>query len=301
MLDFKAAQAVRILAQHKSFRLSAEVMGTSAASFSRYVNQAEDYAGQVLFERGRQGVSMTASGKAFVKMLEDLGESISHFEANAERLRASGPNLINIGCGPLATKTVVSPLISEMLAEFPGFRALVNVRASKEPLESLRTGALDLAICDLTHTPDLSGLEFKLLRKRRTAFWARPQHPLHKNKAVSVSDIFSHPVATGHWPKYWRVQVAQLLGGTEAAQKHVSQMPQIESDDYALLNDIACRTDLICGGMPEDFEEHRRLGLLKEIPTVEDMTWNICAGRRANASFPALDAFWQKITEQYCD
>lgn len=301
MIDMKAAEAVRTLAQNSSFRLSAEVMGTSAASFSRYVSQAEEYAGQSLFERSRQGIAPTSAGKAFLKMLDDLDESISQFKANAERLRSGGPHLINIGSGPLAAKTVISPLIAGMLADFPGFRALINVRASKEPLEALRTGTIDLAVCDLTHTPDLSGLEIKLLRKRKTMFWARPQHSLHRQKKVTIKDIFSHPVATGHLPKYWRNQIAKLLGDTESARKHVSHMPQVESDDYALLNDIACQTDLICGGMPEDFEQHRRLGLLKEIPTVQEMSWNICAARRHNARFPALDEFWGRLSDQYCD
>lgn len=301
MIDLKAAEAARILSQHNSFRLSAEVMGTSAASFSRYVSQAEEYAGQSLFERSRQGIVPTAAGKAFLKMLDDLDESITQFKANAERLRLGGPHLINIGSGPLAAKTVIAPLIADMMSDFPGFRALINVRASKEPLESLRSSTVDLAVCDLTHTPDLSGLEIKLLRKRKTMFWARPQHPVHKQKKVTVAEIFSYPVATGHWPKYWRNQVAKLLGDTEAARKHVSQMPQIESDDYALLNDIATRTDVICGGMPEDSEQHRRLGLLKEVPTVEEMTWNICAARRQNAHFPALDEFWDRLSDQYCD
>ncbi|WP_039017539.1 LysR family transcriptional regulator [Halocynthiibacter namhaensis] len=301
MIDLKAAEAARILSQHNSFRISAEVMGTSAASFSRYISQAEEYAEQSLFERSRQGIFPTSAGKAFLKMLDDLDESLSQFKANAERLRAGGPSLVNIGSGPLATKTVIAPLIADMLSDFPGFRALINVRASKEPLEALRTGTVDLAVCDLTHTPDLSGLEIKILRKRRTAFWARPQHPLHMQKKVTIADIFSHPVATGHLPKYWRNQIAKLLGDTEAARKHVGHMPQVESDDYALLNNIACRADLICGGMLEDFEQHRKLGLLKEIRTVEDMTWNICAARRDNVRFPALEEFWNRLSDQYCD
>ncbi|WP_283401505.1 LysR family transcriptional regulator [Aliiroseovarius halocynthiae] len=301
MIDRKAAKAALILAQHGSFSLSAEVMETSAASFSRYIKQAEEYAGQSLFERSRLGVLPTPAGKAFLKMLVTLEDSISQFEEGAERLQQDGANLLKIGCGPLAARAVVSPLVSQMLEEHPEFRSRIAVRASKEPLSALRTGILDVAISDLTHTPDVSGIEVLVLKKRKTAFWARPQHPLHRKAPATVAEIFSYPVATPYLPDYWRSLIARLLGDNQDAYERVSRMPQIESDDYSLLNDIACSTDLICGGMPEDFEQYRRMGLLKEIQSVEELTWNICAARRSSAGFPALNTLWDKIADQFCD
>lgn len=90
-----------------------------------------------------------------------------------------------------------------------------------------------------------------------------------------------------------------MLGGTASAMATAQRVPHIESDDFSLLSSIASKSDLICGGMEEDFENYARLGLLKEIKTQETMTWNICVARRVNASFPTLDMFWSKICREY--
>ena len=171
MIDPKVTCAVRMLAKHRSFRIAAEVTGTSPSSFSRYISQAEDYAGQSLFERSGKGVVPTSAGRSFLTMLDTLQEAIGQFEASTERLRQTGPDVINIGCGPLAARSIISPILAEAVEKHPDIRAKVKVTSSKEPLESLRTGALDLAVCDLTHTPDLSNLEIKILRKRKTSYW----------------------------------------------------------------------------------------------------------------------------------
>lgn len=293
------AFAARTLAQHCSFRIAAEVMGTSPSSFSRYISQAESYAGQPLFERSGKGVVPTSAGRSFLQMLDTLQEAIGQFEIHTERLRQAGPDVINIGCGPLAARSIVSPLLSETMEQHPDIRAKVKVTSSKEPLESLRTGALDLAICDLTHIPDLSNLEIKILRKRKTSYWARPQHPIHSRPGATIVDIFSYPFGTGYLPVYWRKQIAALLGNTQAAIATAERVPHIESDDFSFLASIASKSELICGGMKEDFQHHARLGLLKEIKTRDIMTWNICMARRVNASFPILDMFWSKLCQKY--
>ena len=295
MIDPKAAFAVRTLAQHRSFRVAAEVTGTSPSSFSRHVRQAEDFAGQTLFERTGKSVAPTPAGRLFLAMLDSLQEAIGQFEASTERLRHAGPDVINIGCGPLAARSIISPLLSEAIEKHPEVRAKVKVTSSKEPLEALRTGALDLVVCDLTHTHDLSELEIQLLRKRRTSYWARPKHPIHEHPKTSLKEVFSYPFATGYLPSFWRKQIVQMLGGTQSAIAIAQRVPHIESDDFSLLASIASKSDLICGGVDEDFENYARLGLLKEIKTQEVMTWNICMARRANTSFPMLDAFWSQI------
>ena len=291
--------AMRSLAAHGNMRVAAELCAMSPSSFSRYIQQAEDYVGQELFERVGKSFRTTPAGRAFLNMLDNLDEALVNFETNADRLRHLGPGSLNIGCGPLAARTIVAPLLKDLMNAYSDIRAKVIVRTNKEPLESLRTGALDLAICDLTHTPDLSDLEIHMVRKRETSFWARPEHPLCKKDKVHVSDIFRSKLGTGSFPNYWRKQLAHTLGDTVEAHQIVANMPQIECDDFMLLAAIAMSTDLVVGGMASDFHEYEQLGLLKHIKTVEPLTWNICIARRKGASFPALDLVWNRLHDAY--
>lgn len=125
MINSKIAAAVGALAQHKNFRAAADALGTSPASFSRYTGQAESYAGHALFERHAKGASLTAAGKEFLSILDPFLDANSRFETGVERLRDSRPAILNIGCGPLTTRTVIAPLLAQLLNDQPDLRARV--------------------------------------------------------------------------------------------------------------------------------------------------------------------------------
>ncbi len=299
MIDSKIATAVRVLARYGSFREAAQATGTSPASFSRHISQAEAYAGNTLFERRRNGAQVTSAGREFLRLLDALDRASGVFEQGVERLKSTGAPTLNIGCGPLTTRTLIAPLLQQLLLEMPELRIRVIVSATKEPLEALRRGTLDVTICDLTHTPDLSDLDLLVIRKQVVSFWARPQHPVHNNGPISLADIFRLPMVAPHFHRHWRLAIAQVLGGNRAAWQTVEGLPKIECDDYGLLIDLACRSDLICGGMRETVTEHASLGLLTEIRTTEELSWNICAARRKTVSFPALEFLWEELISRF--
>lgn len=291
--------SVRALAVHGTFREAAEATNTSPASFSRHIIQAETYAGQQLFDRRKNGTQLTLAGVEFLRLLDVLHDASSVFETSVVKLRHPGTEMLNIGCGPLTTRSLIAPLLAEQLSQMPDLRVHIRVKANEEPLEDLRRGVIDVAVCDLTHTPGLSDLDIQVIKKRDVSFWARPEHPIHGRGPVNVADIFRQPFITAHIHRHWRAVIAQILGGDAAAMQIVDQLPQIECDDFAFLTDLACRQDLICAGIDDAFTQHAALGLLRQIPTVEALSWNICGARRKTGSFPALDMFWSNLIQEF--
>ncbi len=301
MIDAKIITAVKALARYGSFREAAQAVGISPASFSRHINQAEGYAGNALFERRRNGAQITSAGQKFLTLLDALDEASSIFEQSVQHLKSTGSPALNIGCGPLTTRTLINPLIELLLEEMPELRISIMVSATKEPLEALRRGTIDVVICDLTHTPDLSDLEIQVIDKRPVSFWARPQHPIHNDAPVHLADIFREHLIAPKFHKYWQAAIAEILGGDRAAWKMVEQIPKVECDDYGLLVDLASKNDLICGGMGDAVAQHAALGLMKEIQTKQELNWNICAARRKGVSFPALDALWELVAGRFAE
>ena len=295
MIDTKIVTAVQALARHGSFQEAALATGISPASFSRHINQAETYAGHTLFERRRNGTQATSAGQEFIRLLDALYLANGVFEHGLEQLKSVGSPTLNIACGPLTTRTLITPLLEQLLQKMPELRIRVAVSAAKEPLEALRCGAVDVTICDLTHTSDLNDLDIQVMQKKAVSFWARPQHPMHKEGQVSLKDIFQQDVIAPHFHRHWRSVITEILGGDATARQTVERLPKIECDDYALLIDMACRSDLICGAMRDAVAQHEELGLLKEIRTTEEMNWNICAARRKTNSYPALEALWADL------
>lgn len=295
MLNKKQVKAVRALARLGSFREAAESISFSPASFSRTIQQAERDLGIHLFERRRNGARLTAAGRDVLGLLEELDNAVGSFEAGVERLRQNGGERLVIACGPLTSRTLVMPVMKELIARNIGIRCAVRVDATKAPLEALRRGDIDVAVCDLTHTANLSDLEIRVLDRRDVVFSAPIDHPIHDQGPVDLADVLRLPLATPYLHNHWRATIAKVLGDDQDAWETVRQMPVVESDDYAFLVDTAFNGGLICGGMAETFHEYEDLGLLKRLSIRQQMQWNICAARRKNWSFETLEAFWDAL------
>ena len=299
MIDAKLIVAVKALARLGGFREAAAAAGVSPATLSRRISQAEDYAGQLLFERNRSGTMPTEAGQKFLQLLSDLDTAGNAFERGVARLRNESEYLLAIGCGPLTTRTIVSPSLEKLLSEIPHLRARIDVRATKEPLEALRSGHIDIAICDLTHTPDLSDLEIQVAHRKTVSFWARPDHPIHAETPVSLNELFRQPLMTPFLHKHWRATFAEILGGDAQAWDLAEKLPQIESDDYGLLVDLACRCNIVCGGMTDAFAEHAKLEQLTQVATQTEIHWNICFARRRSHHFESLDVLWKILGTEF--
>ncbi|QFT75634.1 LysR family transcriptional regulator [Ruegeria sp. THAF33] len=299
MIDTKLAVAVKALARVGGFREAAAAAGVSPATLSRRISQAEDYAGKRLFERSRNGTTLTEAGQKFLQLLSDLDTAGNSFERGVAALRDEGASLLAIGCGPLTTRTIISPSLEKLLSEMPDLRVRIDVRATKEPLEALRSGRIDIAVCDLTHTPDLSDLEIQVAHRRPVSFWARPEHPIHAEAPVPLDKLFRRPLMAPFLHKHWRATFAEILGGDAQAWELAERLPQIECDDYGMLIDLACRCDIVCGGMTDAFVEHAKLERLKQVTTQTEIQWNICFARRRNHRFDSLDVLWRILRTEF--
>lgn len=87
----------------------------------------------------------------------------------------------------------------------------------------------------------------------------------------------------------------KALGGDAEADAIVKALPQVESDDYHFLAQLAAEDGFVVGAVAETFEEMRALGRLKEVPTRAPITWNICAVRKTEDVTEAQEAFWQQL------
>ncbi len=296
MLDDTQIVAVRALARHRSFREAAQALGVSAASFSRQIAAAEQRAGQPLFDRQRSGARPTVFGVRYLRLLEDVEAAHKQFDQAVAQLRDDDTGLLRIGCGPLTTRTLITPALTRVMAQMPGLRARVVVRATSDPLDQLRAEDLDVVVCDLTHTPALDDLDIHVMAREPVTFWARAGHPIFDERGLAVADLLRRPFCTAFLHRHWRETVFQVLGADDEARHIVDRLPQIESCDFGFLSDLTQNSDLLCAGRADAFREPAALGLMCQVQTRDALLWNICAAKRKGARGGALDLFWQEMT-----
>jgi DNA-binding transcriptional LysR family regulator len=183
-------RVLREVAQSGSFSSAARALGYTQSAVSRQVAALEAVAGRRLFDRGRDGVTLTASGARLlpraVRVLDELDAAVR--EAGDPGIAAAP---VRLG----AFATAAAGLAATAFASLP--RDLkVTLREGTTPVltRALRAGTLDLAI--LAQTPPfrpLDGesppLELTTLSERELVLGVPATHPFARARAVELEQL----------------------------------------------------------------------------------------------------------------
>ncbi|MBO9475427.1 LysR family transcriptional regulator [Shimia sp. R10_1] len=284
------------LADTGSFQGAARAMDVSNASLSRYIAQAEDHTGLVLFHRSRNSTTLTRAGQEFLPIAQALREDLDRYATRVSGLRENGPGTLQIGCGPLTTRTLILPALHAVRRMIPDLRFHVLVSAYERPLDLLQAGEFDIFLGDLTYTPEADDVEIMVMEKQPIQFVAHRDHEIHQRGPQTMAGIFDFPFASPHLHKHWKATISKALGGGAEAAERVNGQPHVECDDYNLLQGLLAEPEFIVGGMQDTFADLVQLHTVKPIAMKQNLTWNICAARKSQNRSAASELFWNELS-----
>jgi DNA-binding transcriptional LysR family regulator len=190
--DFSATglRVLREVAQTGSFSAAAGSLGYTQSAVSRQVAALEAAAGRRLFDRGRQGVTLTTAGARLlasaILVLDELDGARRELSGEPTDRRP-----VRLGAFP----TAIAGLVPRALAKLPA-QLNVNLREGTTPTltRALRAGTLDLAI--LARMPPFRPLdaeapafELTTLSERELVIGVPSNHPLARVQAVDVGEL----------------------------------------------------------------------------------------------------------------
>ena len=178
------------VAQSGSFTAAARVLGYTQSAVSRQVAGLEAVAGRALFERRRDGVTLTAAGARLlaraVRVLDELDAAVREVTGPAV---AAGP--VRLG----AFASAAAGLVPRALAALPR-ELVVTVREGSTPAltRALRAGTLDIAVLAQQppfRPPDAESprLELTTLSEGELVIGVGPRHPFAARRAVEVAEL----------------------------------------------------------------------------------------------------------------
>ncbi len=181
---------MREVAQAGSFSAAAHSLGYTQSAVSRQVAALEVVSGRRLFERSRNGVTLTPAGArllaSVVRVLDELDGALREL---AGEEAAVGP--VRIG----AFATAAAGLVPEALTSLPA-QLKVTLREGTTPAltRALRAGTLDLAILARTppfRPPDSESppLDLTTLVERELVIGVPASHPFASTQAVEVQQL----------------------------------------------------------------------------------------------------------------
>jgi DNA-binding transcriptional LysR family regulator len=297
MLSKETLSALISLASIGNFKSTAATLGVAPVKLTRLVQRAEEDCGFQIFHRSKVATTLTSRGIKLLEACRELDLAATDFDHKLELIRGKTNDELKISCGPLATHTVLLPVLRGLLNERPDIVATATVTAHGEPIQQLRDGEIDLFIGDLTYTTAFEDIEIMVLEKREIIFVARPGNPVLKGGPYSLAELLQKPLALPHIHRYWQTAFNDAL--KEAGVSGLPKVPQIESDDYQTLISLAATTDIITAGTQEQLEEALTSQMLAKVGMTAKIQYNICCASRDPQSTEALELAWQTIAEHY--
>lgn len=170
---------------------SAEI-GISQPAISAAIRGVEDAFGYRLFVRNRaKGLSLTPTGRSFVNRAQKLLDEADGFRNDVQGFGENITGEIQVACYHVISPYVLPPVIKGLTSTHPALKVQLHEGSLVEVVNIVKEGTADLAITYDMFDDSTVHIE-KLLPVRPHVLLAS-DHPLAKQKSVSLKDLSAHP------------------------------------------------------------------------------------------------------------
>jgi LysR family hydrogen peroxide-inducible transcriptional activator len=212
------------VARQRHFGRAAEACFVSQPTLSVAIKKLEDELGVVLFERGSNEVSLTASGERIVEQAQRVLDEAARVKELARQGRDPLAGALRVGVIYTIGPYLLPSLVRHLLREAPQMPLLLNENFTVRLLELLKNGEIDVAILALP-LPE-AGVMIQPVYDEAFMVALPRAHPWARRQALAADDLKKETMlllGTGHCFRDQVLEVCPELSrfstGAEGIQK----------------------------------------------------------------------------------
>lgn len=177
------------IADHGSFTKAAAALGVSQPALSNSVAVLEKTLGARVFDRTRNGATLTEFGRllaghaAAIDLV--LSRAVEELEAKKRGLEGS----LVVGASPVACIDIVPAAVARLKRETPNIVVSIDERADDELLAGLRSGEIDLVVNSAGFLADGPDIVCETLARDIFVVAMRMGHRLARKKSLVIADL----------------------------------------------------------------------------------------------------------------
>jgi LysR family transcriptional regulator, low CO2-responsive transcriptional regulator len=191
-MDFDQLETFIEVARLCSFSRAAEKRFRTQPAISSQIRSLEEEVGAKLLDRSGGKVSLTASGKLFLKFAEDsIDARKSAVIAIAETERVPRGEIV-VGANEGTCLHVLPEVFAHFKKQYPDVSISINRSDYSKVLEAVTDNSVDFGVVSLPITD--TRLTAVPIHKDELVVIAPPKHPLAKLKSASAADIAQYPL-----------------------------------------------------------------------------------------------------------
>lgn len=164
------------VARSKSVLAAADKLNMSQPSATKTIKELEAVLGEVLFDRSRRRLALTATGQLFQHYAET---SLLALGQGVDALRgARSDEIVKVGALPTVSARILPAAVEQFTRRGLPARTRIITGPNGYLLSLLRVGDVDLVIGRMADPGSIAGLSFEHLYSEKIVFAVRAGHPL---------------------------------------------------------------------------------------------------------------------------
>lgn len=185
-IDPRHLRVVLAIAKHGTFNRAAIALNMSQPALSKSVSLLERSLGVRLFDRGKQGTSLTEAGRVVLRSAHNVENSLQNVQAELEAHRLGLAGTLVVGATPSMLFGIVPQALSQFAQKYPNINIRIEEGLESHLIPALRKGEVELLLGPINTSSDIADItEIPVMRE--SFFIAVPAH--HKLTRVKQARI----------------------------------------------------------------------------------------------------------------
>lgn len=181
------------VAQERSITRASEVLHVTQPTLSRQLRDLETEVGCVLFNRDKQGITLTDDGWFLLNRAQEIVDLADRTEQELAGGRSELTGTIALGCTECQGFHALADYMGAFLAQHPHVRFDLHTGYTDTILAQIESGVIDLAL--LIANADTAGFGYVMLPQAdRWGVLVRCDSPFAARSSVELADITGEPL-----------------------------------------------------------------------------------------------------------
>jgi DNA-binding transcriptional LysR family regulator len=181
------------VADSGKFTAAARDLHVAQPSISKQVRKLEAELGSVLLERRKTGIALTDAGAILLPWAKRVLADVDGARSDVAGLATLERGRLSVGATPSVSTVLLPRVLAAFHAEHPGITLSVIEAGSRDLVDRLASGDLDLALVILP-LPREELFETTPLLREELVLAVSKKHPLAKRKTVRIGELRGVPL-----------------------------------------------------------------------------------------------------------
>ena len=180
------------VAKHKNITQAANELMVSQPAVSKSVKVLERDLNTVLFNRNKDGVTLTNAGELLYNKIKKAMELVLSAEEDISSINNMEQGTINIGAGNTIMQRYLMNHIKEFHEKYPNINVIVHTLVTDELIKRAQLGLVDIVF---THLPNNIPDHFKVIKiKKLHDILVVNKDSIYKDKIIHKKDLGKLPL-----------------------------------------------------------------------------------------------------------